>query len=90
MNLRFNAGTRMRFNLIVAATAVLFSAPAVASSVYWSLFNIEGESAVSAQYVTYNTLMDMLLDTNRVSNIAPDTFSAGRNVIGSGASIRSR
>jgi hypothetical protein len=65
----------------------IFSSPAAASPVYWSLFNIEGESAQTAAYVTYNSLEDMLRDENRVSSSAPDFFGAGTNVIGSGASI---
>ncbi|MEX1214500.1 hypothetical protein, partial [Saccharospirillum sp.] len=51
---------------------------------YWSLFNIEGESDFSAQYVTYNTFGDMLLDTNRLNVFTPDTFGFGHNIVGSG------
>lgn len=48
-------------SLSVLAIAVLMS-PAAFSG-YISLFNVEGESDLSAQYVTYNTLDDMLPDT---------------------------
>lgn len=54
---------------------------------YWSLFNIEGESGLNAQYVTYNALEDMLLDTNRMGVFTPNTFGAGRNIVGSSAFI---
>ena len=52
---------------------------------FWSLFNIEGESSVSAQYVTYDSLNDMLLDTNRTGVFTPDSFGFGHNIIGSGS-----
>ena len=51
--------------------------PAYAAT-YWSLFNIEGESAVSAQYVTYASLADMLGDSNRLGVFNPGTF--GHNI----------
>jgi uncharacterized membrane protein YwzB len=54
---------------------------------YWSLFNIEGESSISADYVTYASLMDMLVDTNRLGVFSPGGGGAGSNVVGSGASI---
>ncbi|MEX1214501.1 PEP-CTERM sorting domain-containing protein, partial [Saccharospirillum sp.] len=54
---------------------------------YWNLFNIEGESDFSAQYVTYNTLGDMLLDTNRLEVFTPDTLGFGHNIVGSSAFI---
>ncbi len=54
---------------------------------YWSLFNFEGESTSDAIYVTYTTLSDMLVDTNRTGQFSPNTGGAARNVIGSGASV---
>jgi hypothetical protein len=53
---------------------------------YWNLFNQEGESAVSASYVTYATLADMLADTNRTGGFFP-IGAAGQNIVGSGASL---
>jgi hypothetical protein len=53
---------------------------------YWNLFNIEGESSLNSDFVTYNTLEDMLHDTNRTSVVAPGS-GFGRNIVGSGASI---
>lgn len=50
---------------------------------YWNVFNIEGKSSVGADIVTYASLTDMLMDSNRLS---VDTLSGfGRNVVGSGA-----
>lgn len=40
---------------------------------------------MSVRYVTYGTLDDMLNDTNRTANFAPNSFGVGRNVVGSGA-----
>jgi predicted HAD superfamily Cof-like phosphohydrolase len=55
---------------------------------YWSLFNLEGESAADAIYVTYASLSDMLLDANRTGQFVPNTVGgSARNVVGSGASI---
>ena len=53
---------------------------------YWSLFNLEGESAAAAIYVTYASLLDMLTDTNRTGEYVPDTTgNSARNVVGSGS-----
>jgi len=60
---------------------LLFSSIPTASAVYWSLFNIEGESSLDAVYVTYATLSDMLNDVNRIDNFFPDGGGAGANVI---------
>ncbi|MDX1390892.1 MAG: hypothetical protein R3241_00830 [Rheinheimera sp.] len=54
---------------------------------FWSLFNIEGESAIDARYVTYSSLADMLIDENRLGVFNPNGFGASRNIIGSGAFI---
>lgn len=54
---------------------------------YWSLFNVEGEDVLSAQYVTYATLEDMLTDQNRTGIHTPDPFGFGANIVGTGASI---
>lgn len=53
-------------------------------STYWSLFNAEGETALSAQYVTYSSLTDMLSDTNRLAILTPNHYGAGSNIVGSG------
>ena len=76
-------------SLIAAAlTALSFgaSSTAQATPIYWSLFNIEGESSVAADYVTYATLDDMLTDSNRTGVFNPNTVgNSSRNVVGSGS-----
>jgi hypothetical protein len=52
---------------------------------YWSLFNVEGESSLSAQYVTYGTLGDMLADSNRLGVFTPNPSGFGVNIVGSGS-----
>jgi len=56
---------------------------------YWNLFNIEGESSFPASFITYNTLTDMLNDTNRIGVFTPTGTSpaAAANIVGSGADI---
>ena len=73
----------------LVALATVFSASA-ARAAYWNLFNIEGESAISAEFVTYATLADMLNDENRLGAFVPDGAFIGRNIVGSGADILSR
>ena len=76
---------RTRFLVSAALLALLVS---TAEADYINVFNIEGESSVSAQFVTYSSLGDMLLDTNRLSVFTP-TSGAGENIVGSGASVTS-
>ncbi len=52
---------------------------------YWNVFNIEGESSVTAGIVTYGSLSDMLHDTNRLQDVSPNSQGFGRNVVGSGS-----
>ncbi|MGD8580048.1 MAG: IPTL-CTERM sorting domain-containing protein, partial [Lysobacterales bacterium] len=54
---------------------------------YWNVFNEEGESAASAVIVTYETLADMLADTNRAGFGVPDSVGFGQNVVGSGSEV---
>jgi hypothetical protein len=78
----------MRYARILVQTMLvgfLGLANTAARAEYWSLFNIEGESAFSAQYVTYNTLGDMLSDTNRLGVFTPDHFGAGQNIVDGGS-----
>jgi hypothetical protein len=57
-------------------------------STFWSLFNFEDENVSPAVYVTYATLNDMLIDTNRTGTFVPDTFGlSAHNVVGSGAFV---
>jgi hypothetical protein len=63
--------------------AVLVSGPVAAHAAYWNVFNIEGESAVGADYVTYDTLTDMLNDTNRTGTFTRNGF--GRNIVDAGS-----
>ena len=57
-------------------------------STYWNVFNIEGENTLSSNVVTYGTLLDMLVDTNRTGVFTPNPLGFGRNIVGSGAAIR--
>jgi hypothetical protein len=65
----------------------LLSVTVSAAPIYWNVFNIEGESSLSARIVTYGTLDDMLNDTNRTGTFTPNAIGAGANIVGSGASI---
>jgi hypothetical protein len=59
-------------------------------SVYWNLFNIEGENQQNSVYVTYASRIDMLDDTNRTGSFIPNTTgNSAENVVGSGASVMS-
>jgi hypothetical protein len=54
-------------------------------SAYWLLFNIEGESGVSANILTFGSLTDMLNGTNHTGIYNPSAGGLfGRNVVGSG------
>ena len=75
----------MKHKLFSILAAGLMVAPMGAQATYWSLFNIEGESSLTAQYVTYATLTDMLGDTNRLGVFDPTGGSAGTNIVGSGS-----
>ncbi len=68
---------------ILATALALWAGAANASTVYWSLFNIEGESSIAADYVTYGSLTDMLADANRTGTFTMS--GAGRNIVGSGS-----
>jgi len=59
-----------------------------AQATYWNVFNIEGESSVSAAIVTYGTLGDMLADTGRTGVFVPDPLGFGPNIVGSGSDVR--
>jgi hypothetical protein len=57
-----------------------------AGMVYWNLFNLEEESTQNYVYITYDSMGDMLIDTNRTGNFNPNTFGGSSlNVVGSGA-----
>ncbi len=71
--------------LATAVLLVIGAATPADASIYWSLFNIEGETAQNANYVTYATLTDMLTDTNRLQVYVPSGGFAGQNVVGSGS-----
>ena len=71
--------------LVSALVAGALTVPVVANATYWSLFNVEGESALSAQYVTYGSLTDMLGDTNRLGVFSPNPLGFGTNIVGSGS-----
>ncbi|MCU0986776.1 MAG: PEP-CTERM sorting domain-containing protein [Acetobacteraceae bacterium] len=90
MNQRFLSVQPAARFLRALALAVPLSATggAAANASYWNLFNIEGESTVSAEIVTYAAFIDMLNDTNRTGNFNPG--GAADNVVGTGAGILSR
>ena len=73
--------------VLFAALMVLASCT-VARAAYWNVFNIEGDTSLSAQFVTYATLGDMLADTNRLGVFVPNAFDVGQNIVGSGAEIQ--
>ena len=77
-------------SVLLAGTCLLLLTVPVARAAYWNVFNIEGESTVSAAIVTYATLADMLGDTNRTGVFTPDPVGFGVNIVGSGADILSQ
>ncbi len=79
---------RLSREILTVAAVVTSAGSAQATPVYWSLFNIEGESAVTASYVTYGTRDDMLRDTNRTGIFDPNTGGFGRNVVDGGSDGR--
>ncbi|SFR47649.1 PEP-CTERM protein-sorting domain-containing protein [Marinobacter daqiaonensis] len=71
----------IKYLLLLAGAAI--SLPSQAVPVYWNVFNIEGESSIGADLVTYDSLTDMLTDINRTS---VNTLSGvGANVVGGGS-----
>jgi len=67
-------------------TAAIAFSVSTAKAAYWNVFNIEGESSVVADIVTYATLGDMLADSNRTGVFSmPAPF--GRNIVGSGSDV---
>lgn len=82
--------SRLRWRVLLASLVLVAAGSSAAKAAYWNLFNIEGESTFSAEFVTYATLADMLNDENRQGVFVPDGFSIGRNIIGTGADILPR
>ena len=72
--------------LLVLAT-LAFNYPVYATTIYWNLFNVEGDSSQSAQFRTYTTLADMLSNTNGTNGPFPLTGGGDNNIIGTGAMI---
>ena len=62
---------------------VMFLCTTSAHATFWNVFNIEGESSVSADIVTYISLSDMLTNANRTGTYTVGGF--GRNIVGSGS-----
>jgi hypothetical protein len=71
--------------VLVSMFMIAGTLPADAATIYWNLFNIEGESDQSTQYVTYGSLNDMLLDVDRTGLFTPNSIGFGKNIVGSGA-----
>ena len=78
----------MKATTLVAAVGLFAGGVAQAAPVYWNVFNVELESSLGAQFVTYGSLADMLLDRNRVGVFSPDGLgSSEQNIVGSGAFV---
>jgi hypothetical protein len=75
----------MKLRLTLTLALGFMAMPMTAQATFWSLFNIEGETSISADYVTYATLADMLGDTNRTGVYTPNPFGFGQNIVGSGS-----
>ena len=72
--------------LLRVLCALALSLSALSSqAAYWSVFNIEEESVLSANIVTYTSLGDMLGDTNRTGVFIPNPNGFGRNIVGGGS-----
>ncbi len=54
---------------------------------YWNVFNVEGESTLTATIATYGNLFNMLTDNNRLATYAPNGGGDGRDIVGGGASV---
>jgi hypothetical protein len=78
-----------RFLQVVAAIALLAITAAsanAATTVYYNVFNVEGENDIDAAFVTYGSLQDMANDENRTGLfIADGSGLFGTNIVGSGA-----
>ncbi|MEN8251267.1 MAG: hypothetical protein ABFS32_20210 [Bacteroidota bacterium] len=65
---------------------MILASPANASPVYWNIFNLEGENSLDSVYITYDTPLDMLTDSNRTGSFTPNTVGlSAENVVGSGS-----
>ncbi len=71
--------------LAAAAALAWTTNGSAASAVYWNVFNVEGESDLSADIVTYGALGDMLADQNRTGVFTPNPLGFGTNIVGSGS-----
>ena len=71
--------------MTILMTSALLVCASFAHATYWNVFNIEGESSISAQIVTYAGLTDMLTDTNRTGVFTPNPTGFGVNIVGSGS-----
>ena len=69
----------------VSIAAASSTGTAHAQAMYWNVFNIEGESSIGADLVTYSSFADMLSDANRTSVNTLSGF--GAHIVGSGASL---
>ena len=82
----------VKTSLILIRQSILLAVLAVSSTathaIYWNVFNIEEETSFGAGFVTYNSLLDMLLDQNRAGVFSPDGLgSSENNIVGSGAFV---
>ncbi len=74
------ASCRMVAALLISTACLFLSSITAARAAYWNVFNVEGETSLTAQIVTYATLGDMLLDANRTGVFNPTTGFAGQNI----------
>jgi hypothetical protein len=74
------------FRGIIVAVSILAPQVGSAATIYYNLFNIEGERSVDAAFVTYDNLIDMLNDENRTGLFVSDgSVLFGTNLVGSGS-----
>jgi PEP-CTERM motif len=79
------ASCRLVAALLISTACLFLSSITAARAAYWSVFNFEGESAVSADFVTYASLADMLADTNRTGTFTPNSLGVRRIIVRSGS-----
>lgn len=78
----------MLYKKIINLFVLIFFVPlCFAESIYWNVFNIEGEGDIGADIVWYDTFDDMLSDDNRQGVGQTDAFGGGfnANIVDSGS-----
>jgi hypothetical protein len=75
---------KLRLFAFLAVVGGTFVYSSYANATYWNVFNVEGETAIPTDIVTYASLVDMLGDTNRTGVFTLPGI-VGHNVVGSGS-----